>query len=146
MNMVEEASNAWLWCSRINTSIEHEQVKKSGIHADKRDLVLEGRPTTSSIKDPHIWWSENDQQIWSHAVASDLSMGADGTYIPFCDSRLCNGPRVGWNGCTRRRRNDSIASNEEGREKRLKDRNADSLLANRCHVRRHVRGTMAESR
>ena len=89
MNMVEEASNAWLWCSRIYKSID---TNRSRSRAGKRDStpevelwsvlrtfpqcnwvkpslvclfvrnMLEGRPTTSSIR-THIWWSENDQQM-----------------------------------------------------------------------------------
>ena len=72
MNMVEEPSNTWIWCSRIvNRSIEHKQITKSDI---RQYDMLEGRLTQHQTR-THICWSENDQQMWSHAVASDLSLG-----------------------------------------------------------------------
>jgi hypothetical protein len=72
MNMVEEAWNAWVWCSRINSSIEYKHVKKSEIHAGNEGPSAEGGRHQSRT---HVWWSENDQQMWGHAVASDLPMG-----------------------------------------------------------------------
>jgi len=62
MNMVEEVSNTWIWCSRIvSRSIEHKQITKSDI--PQYDM-LEGRSATSLSKD--TFGGHSGHQMWSH--------------------------------------------------------------------------------